>query len=595
VTIVDSKVVIAVDAETDGARRQMELLRAQQQHFAAEVTKGLESQNKKLEDSISKWAKVSAGIGTAVAAFKFAKVSLDEYARAEDLAAATQGVRIEGLRKAARGLRTDMDLLTFAAKTNAGAHKLTQEQMELAIAAMEVYEDRGHDTAKVVNAITDALVKGKAEGLQQFGVAVEETKDKSQQFAAVVRALRKDVEEAGTQADVGADAWKRHGVTFQNAMSQIKQSIGQIVVAMTPLVGLVADMTSGVVDFIKWTQRSALFNIYENSNAQFQRTFNQISEDTDFREGALYSAGSAMSDPLGYGGPRSVAGMEAPNPFSIERREQERIARILKLLRAKKQRRTGGGGSGGSDVRADATAADEEMIAELVANQNSLAPRVAGGLGRIDSSAFGSSLDVMYGAQGTANADQRYAAWQASNQNSSKLAAMFGPIEEFDVYTNAWSMLTGAVTTAVDAWVTGSMSAGKAVKAFFAESLRGMAIELAVKALREGAEAIAALASYNYPAAALHGKAAAAYTVGAIAAGAGARLLGAGGSTSAGAGGAAAPTGPATAPQQAQQTRQVIIAYGDDFADDSPRKRAQQARRLVERGMGETSNGVIFA
>jgi hypothetical protein len=593
VSIVDSKVVIAVDAETEGARRNMELLRAQQQHFAAEVVKGLESQNKKLEDSISKWAKVAVGIGTAVAAFKFAKVAMDEYARGADLAAATQGVRIEGLRKAARGLRTDMDLLTFAAKTNAGAHKLTQEQMELAVAAMEVYEDRGHETAEVVNAITDALVKGKAKGLQQFGVAVEETKDKSQQFAAVIKALRKDVDEAGTQADVGADAWKRHGVSFTNSMSQIKQSIGEIVVAMTPLVGLVADMTTGVVDFIKWSQRSALFNIYEKSNEQFQRSFNQISEDTDFRGGALYSAGSAMSDPLGHGGPRGAAGAEAPNPFSIEKREQERIARILKLLRVKKQRKAGGGG-GGSNVRGDATAADEEMIADLVANQNSLAPRVTAGMGGLDSSAFGASLDTMYGSQGTANVDQRYAAFQARNQNSSKLAAMFGPIEEFDVYTNAWSMLTGAVSTAVDAWVTGSMSAGKAVKMFFAESLRGMAIELAVKALREGAEAIAALASYNYPAAALHGKAAAAYTIGAVAAGAGARLLGAGGGSTVG-GGAAAPTTSAAPAAAAQAERKVIIAYGDDFADDSPRKRAQNARKLVARGLGEAGSGVVFS
>lgn len=39
----------------------------------------------------------------------------------------------------------------------------------------------------------------------------------------------------------------------------------------------------------------------------------------------------------------------------------------------------------------------------------------------------------------------------------------------------------------------------------------------------------------------------------------------------------------------------MIIAYGDDFADDSPRARAQTARKLVARGLGSVDGGIVMS
>jgi hypothetical protein len=615
-TIVDSKIVIAVDAETRSAQRNMELLRAQQQHFAAEVIKGLEGQNKKLEESISKWAKIGAGIASLAGAYAIAKAGIEEYHKAVELNQATQGVNIEKLQQAARGLKTTFELQTFAAKTNAGAFKLTNEQMQLAIKAMEVYEDRGFDAAKVTDAITDALIKADTKGLRSFGIQIFENGTKAEKFRAIIKALTKDVEEAGAATDAGADAWQRQGVTFADAMSRIKQSIGEIVIALTPLVELAARLVKHVAEGLgdNMSQADAARAQLANNEESILRSGDKGWE---YRHrDSLRQAGyaDAFTRPLGYAAlteaERGRMGLGLGVGFSgftrgalagafgaEARRQNEIVAQEIALLQLEAEeraaKRRGGGRAAGDGTFADAIAGDDMARGLEWGGQ-------FGAIGRVTGAGGGFGVDLRGILRGTdpslLDAEGRYGAF-SHGRSQSRLAEMFGPIEEFNAYARGFEMLGGAMTSALDAWITGSMGAAAAFKQFIAESMRGLALEMAVQAIRHGAFALGSLAFGDVKGAATHGIAAAKFGAGALAAGIAAKALGAGGNgASSGAGAAAGPgSGAPAAGAGGGAPTTIIIATGNDFSEDSPRARTHKARQLVRTAQAQAGRGGSFS
>lgn len=175
----------------------------------------------------------------------------------------------------------------------------------------------------------------------------------------------------------------------------------------------------------------------------------------------------------------------------------------------------------------------------------------------------------------------------------SKLAQMFGPVDEISGYTMAFDTLSGAVGSAMTAWIDGSMSAGKAFKAFIAEAVKGIAVQMAMEALKHGAYAIGALAIGDAKGAALHGTSAAKFAAGAVAASIAAKALGGSGGSAGVGGGASGGGSPSGSGGQAQPGTQTIIAYGDSFAEDSPRQRLLRAGRIVSRVRG--SSGIEYA
>lgn len=181
----------------------------------------------------------------------------------------------------------------------------------------------------------------------------------------------------------------------------------------------------------------------------------------------------------------------------------------------------------------------------------------------------------------------------ASDKRESKLAGMFGPLSEFSGYTMAFQTLSGAVGSAMSAWIDGSMSAGKAFKAFVGEAVKGIAIQMAMEALKHGAYAIGALAMGDAKSAALHGTSAAKFAAGAIVAAGAAKALGSSGSAPGVGGGASGGGASAGTSAPAQSGTQTIIAYGDSFADDSPRQRILRAGRILSRVSG--TSGIEYA
>ena len=176
-------------------------------------------------------------------------------------------------------------------------------------------------------------------------------------------------------------------------------------------------------------------------------------------------------------------------------------------------------------------------------------------------------------------------------ESESKLASIFGPLDEISGYRMAFDALSGSVSAAMTAWIDGSMSAGKAFKAFVGEAVKGIAIQMAMEALKHGAYAIGHLAGGDLRAAALHGTAAAKFAAGAVVAATAAKSLGSSGSTPTGSPGAPSLGGGGGAQPHAGTTQ--VIAFGDSFADDSPRQRQLKAARTYAKIRG--TSGVEYA
>lgn len=180
---------------------------------------------------------------------------------------------------------------------------------------------------------------------------------------------------------------------------------------------------------------------------------------------------------------------------------------------------------------------------------------------------------------------------QRGADSKSALEQTFGPLAQFDAYATAFQTLSGAVGSAMSAWIDGSMSAGKAFKAFVAEAVKGLAVQMSIEALKNGAYAVGSLIPgtpfFNPAAAAGYAKTAALFAAGAVAAGAAAKGLGGSGGAPA-TGGGYSGSAPSTVGPTAGSERSTerIVVVGDSFAEDSPRNQQRKAQRMVRRALG---------
>lgn len=186
----------------------------------------------------------------------------------------------------------------------------------------------------------------------------------------------------------------------------------------------------------------------------------------------------------------------------------------------------------------------------------------------------------------------------------SAMEKIVGPIEQFDAYATAFGMVSDAASSAYEAIVTGSESAGAAIKRVIGGEVMALGKSMLVHSLQEGAWAIAELARGNLPSAATHGKAAALFLAGSVAAGVVASQLGAGGSSSVGRGNsyAAAGIGGGGGANYGNggggggSQVPVYVVLGDSFGYESERSRNQRLREGVQRaGRVMPAQGVVYS
>ena len=616
-------------------------LQGEEKKLKEEELKAAEARNKSHDDWIKGMAKVAATVGLVAGGAALAWAGFNAELERGRLVTAAGKTNIDSLSAAAGGLKSQMELLEFAAQAQHGAFAASQDQMEVAQKAIREFVREGFSSAEVTKKVTDAVVALKDDGLKDLGVRLRATTSDADKFHAIMDALAAKAKQVDGTTESDAESVQRLGVQFEDSVAKIKQSLGQLVISMTPLIEAVGKLTEKAAGLVQtaadgWADLFDLARFAGNPDEARKRIAKRHGVDID----EYAASGDQMANWIAMG--RDPAELLAANASRLTKQiysgpiappppdpwakggpgtfvESTFIDKAERLNRALEQR------TKAIEAAREKAKAFNELITKMVNEQakkltddlvnrleNDASERFPGGVTGVGDEGFGAAAPAALASQGlldqfygdyfkTGSAHSAYGKQQEQAYNQfrkekgqSFLETTFGPIEDFNAYGKAFDMLGGATSAALSAWIDGSESAGAAFKKFIAEALKGLASQMLIESLKHAAYALGSLAFGDFSGAARHGAAAAAFGAGAVAAAVAAKELGGGApqGARAGAAPAAAPTGGYAPGALERQPTQAIIVVGDDFADDTPRMRQLKAQRLVGLALG--TNAVVY-
>ena len=607
-----SKVLTEYKADISDHKAKVKELTGAQRDLAAEELKSAQARNKQIDDQISGLGKVAFAVGTAVAAIKVGQAGFEEYTKFQKLSAQVSSETLDKLKSASGGLRSEMDLLSFAAKTQHATFKLNADQQAVALQAMRALEKQGFDTEKVFEQVTKAVMEANGEGLKEFGISVDNGKDKAEAFKNVMTALSGEVRKVGGDLNQEGDDVRRMGVQWDDAMSKLKRAIGEIVVALGPLLSLVGDI-AGAVGSVVGKLSSVVSTLLQPISLPGQASLGTIIAASLVRQ----QTADAMSQSAGADAVAANTGSYAfsseVDPRVAARYAQASLVRWKKITEAlKKAKAEAYGEATGAKIGG---ARSVGRIGGSVASDGLGAPGtfdlgVGSGInvgGFAFETSLGSGIRDDFGAPGGLQGliDQRGAdilsgqdgaAQAAGEQRQNKLERIFGPISDFNAYAAGFKLLEDAVTSAFSAWVSGSKSFAAAIKDAIKQGVMANAIDMFAQAIKHGAYALGSLAFGDARGAATHAAAAAKFAAGAVVLGGFAKALGGGDTgSSASTGGGAAPIAGASAANQNAPGRPITVILGDEYGAESPRRRQQRAALALEQARRVSdSEGIVY-
>ena len=591
---IKSRVVLEYKAEVEDAKRALRDLTGEQKKQAQAAVTGVEDQIKAHERLASK---ITLGMGIAAGAIALGVDSFNHYAETVRLRSATVGVDMGRLRDASHGLLTDMELMQVAAQGLNGRFKLTSDELEVVLGASVQLQRMGlAPLSEATQKLGEAVKKGEVEPLKELGIAYDENLAKTDKRAAALKALGELSTEAAKTTNTETEAVIRHGQEFKNAMNSVRDSLGEVVVAMAPLIAGVAKLATlaanivgsvasilgggggpGVgLDKASWmpgavktsdrlggTYIETLGTLWDLNRSAMDRDAYDMRRDFDASKRIDLAMSGLRSLVGGVGGAATGVGS-----FTGQRKRS--------------------GGGGGFDLRAatgsgmanfilgDGEAVDR-AIEQWVSERLTFTAEAVGG----DSDELRALLGMpdaegkrtMFRGAGPGFAAKAMKA-QGDRKVTDIMERLFGSKEQFDVYATGWGMVKDAALSAYDAMVTGSESAGAAIKKALAGSIHGVGQKMFVRGLEETAEGVASLL-FNPAAAGQHFAAAGLFFAGSATAGAVASALGGGGGSAAGRGSGASASGVGLGSRSAPNTpinRTYVI--GDSFWYSSPRQQA---------------------
>lgn len=577
-------VVTRYSADAAPLLAELEKIRAAQAKYGASVDQAvgrLDQQNKQLENSIAKWAKVGLGIAAISKAIDYGGKAWEAYGEQLRLTEAAAGVNIDALDRAVGGQLEHMELLKLAAELNNGALKLTQEQMEDVAGAVRQLAREGEDATEVAKAMANFIGSGQTKALVQYGIGVDEAGKKTKNLSDIFREIKDRARSVAGETDTLGESQRRMSVDVKDAFQKLQTSIGEFVAEISPAIKVLADALSGLASAMSAT-REAVRNFIRDDDvdslisqafpalAEARRRIN-AGEDQKVMNGINTANAREQSRPAG----PSVAGM------------------TLDALDLAGGRGRGGGGKTAQEIADELAQAEYEAYAtarqQWADERRAEREEIERGLERyyarqleLDEKRRSMTIaaDAETGAQLRASIKPLFdqEAIAKDRKQTSVIEGVFGPLAEFNRYAAAFDMLTGAVSSAMGAWIDGSMSAGAAAKAFIRDSLKGIAQLSIVEALKNTAYGFAALAlgPIGGTSAAAYFKAAALHGATAVAAGLGAKAMSSGGASA-----GAAQTSTATGGGSGGGGRDRVVVIGDPFAEESHRMRQRRARNLV--------------
>ena len=390
-----------------------------------------------------------------------------------------------------------------------------------------------------------------------------------------------------------AKAWNESKRAWSTALSSIQESIGMLVVKLGPLSKAIAEIVGGVAALVSMADKLpqlpsvSLGGTSSWLSGLISRGVSAVKAgDGDINQGVLKQTGlyDAVRD-------NQAAEMLAATMLPL----------VQKYITAKgPSKRSGGGGIEVYDSYWKPYEAPSPIFgmghdfwgdeaARLAASNGGTGTGIGAANDLRGSMGFPDASMIASGAAGLM-------ARSNSERGETLMSRMFGSLEEFDAYREAFSGIADVATSAFDAMADGSMSVGEAIKQSIAASLKSLGSRMLIRALEETAEGFAALAwgPIGGASAAAHFKSAGLFGAGAAAAGLASRALGGQGSAAAASGGGA-NLGRGTGGSTGGGNTTVIL--GDYFSDDNPRARAGKVARAVRSARKEIDNssGVRFS
>lgn len=594
-----SNTLIRVKADTSDAKAQIRSLRGVEKQAAQERLAEIESTNKAIDGQIAMVGQIGLAVGASVAAFKLAKDAADSYLEDMRLEAAAAGSDLGKLQEATSGLVEADNLLAFAGKAMHGVWKLNQKEMETVLhGAMALRKTMGVELQPTIDALTEALAKGSTRALKEFGIEAKDKEEALRKLDGLFRGL-------GGHVALAGDEMSEAGVTFKNAMDDIKGGLGEIVVELAPLVRLVADLVGwlakvkdllpeGVKDGLLSQLPGGVGSYFGNKraaadafNALPTLFDNPVVQGLQNVERAKLAAAGAKEFGVALGtaildGLKTASGLARPHNSSSKRLKGEGGFEL---------NFTEASGFSGYDTlsqKFEADAAHADLLSQV------------GRMGSLPAMNENVPAWQRLGTDKVSGVFDEFNKLQDQKELEGKqkiLEQIFGTPTEIDALTvslsaaaSMFGTITEAAGAAFDAWITGSKSLGQAFKEAVAEGLRATAVQMAMEAIKHTAFGFGALAfgPIMGATAAEHFKAAALFAAGAVVVGAAAKGLGSatgqwahGGGAGAGGGGASRTIGNGSAQQD---NRPIHVYVGAEWAAMSKIEQADAIVRAVDLG-----------
>ena len=531
-----------------------------------------------------------------------------------EAAAAGEGLQI--LSRESAGLITRTQQLEFAAKLNTSAFKLSAAQYEDAANAVRQLVREGANQEDALKKVGEAITKFDGGPLQDFGIRTKQGTSDTEKFTNVMDALHQKALMVGTGTQTAGEKMAAYGVDTTNALDSIRTSIDSITASLAPFIAAIAKVLETL------TSKEKLGNFLQGDHGQYSwhnmmrgslETLG-LSED-QIDQLANHPVLGGLFEPASGAYTTSTAEGAGAGQLGESNRQ------VTVQMPGMDMRRKAGSGpasgldfsgvqlsgeqiAGGLMVFADMAKSIVDSLPtfdDIAKRQEEAAARAQGGA---DASAQWAQIEqyaTANASSGSGFAFDKATADKAANDNKrqSFLEKTFGKVGEFDAYATAFQTLTGAVGASMTAWIDGSESAGKAFKHFIADALKGLAVQMAVEALKEGAYSIASFATGNVAGGIAHGKAALAFGVAAAAAAVGAKALGtsagdANAASAGGGGGGGGSGGFGGGAPGSDGPKTIVIAMSSSDPDETARMAQRRAERYVARGLGAAGYGVSY-
>lgn len=628
---VSSDILLRFDADTAKVLRKLAKVEQANDDIAQSADRTGKATESSLE-SITKWAVgLTAAYSSARKAIDFAVDGFKLMSEQSRLVAASSGANYKRVQDAASGLITKMDAMRISAELMNGSFGATQDDLEVVAEFMVNLRNEGHDMAEVMREVKRALVEANAEGLKKFGIQIKAASGSLEAHNAILDEFRRKNAEAGGDVLRFGDEMTIAHNKLTDSFDQFRMAAGRLAVALTPVVDRLAQIVAKMAEFVEAGSAiqlsglaSADATIRERLDTLRPELKSVVVEEIESRRAAGEFGGleQFVSDVRYKTGGFKFFSSEEADVMSIFvasiKRHTMELNRQIAILEGKEDpliAELGIAGKGVGKGRANGGDNDRDkgrgMPKGGIVIENMQVTAGAGVMGGIIGGAEGGAgaLPDLGGGLGGAvlaamiDEEEAQRRKEAFDQLVAGVQSGLGKIG-----LSLESLQTSAVSS-WDAVITGSMSAGEAMKSFFAETIRGISNHLFAKALEESALAIASLAIYDFRGAAQHGEAAALAGAGAALTGVIASQMGAGGggrrsipSGGGGVPGSSSLPGSATGSiagggtGRGTDTERVIIV-GSPFDDDPrrTRRRIHESLENVRRDVFSSERVVEFA